>query len=814
MNTEYLDYWDNVSRLQRTINDCVKEHYVPDHLYIAPYLAMVQSSGHGKSRLLIELGLRQPVIYISLGAGNCFPPGYEDMRSFFQSIQTVQDMVGLLCFIYTSAIKNLLELHQDPQNSEKSSTELLALFMDKQSINSKSKVSSIYDPVVLKDRKNLPSKDSLISQLNKLAEAFPEWEIITFVVDEAKILLEKANAYDTTFQLFRRALNDIEKAVNATMPKMFAILSDTSSKVSNFAPPGKLDSSNRKIDSDYEGFKLHHPFFEINSTDVHLMKINDEIVKNQSNRLTEDEYFRYQTFFKLGRCLWFIALGRETRKESIIVDSIRYGTTKILGMTKSEFENLSIKPKEAILAALNIRVPLTLSRSGQLSDDMVASYMNTVSSISENREVGVFGSYLSEPLLAFAASQLSRGTKEFHPENLLDVLQELIVLGLVDTGDLGEQLLALIYIMARDECAFEFQMAECAAERKPHPDKHPLIKVKDLLNMVNPLILSSLKDTEDFLDREKELETARIQRQVKKQKTASNQADTQAKVDAYITKLKANMPARSDNLDLLLDGEVSFCQFLDTETTPNKIDLRESFYRGCAIMCVTNQAGVDLIIPVRIKKTGIRKCLADNAKVAKAAVYEDADNTLQKKLSDEVIFDDATMDKLEMAYNFKVTDIIDLKDDYEFTAICIQSKNRGDEDDYGIDTFYPGVIDENKAVPCISIKHVLRSHCSEIDHMSYQNKPYRHGAIMKGLFLHDALRSRESSRFKTVFTDRFLNKAQEILETKPNAYIHIPRMDSTMASAGHRRFLARVSTKFFENLRKKKISQQTNKSST
>jgi hypothetical protein len=256
-------------------------------------------------------------------------------------------------------------------------------------------------------------------------------------------------------------------------------------------------------------------------------------------------------------------------------DIICFAEKKLLCMEASKLVKQPTIPKEALLAVLNVRIPLTISRSGQLSDEMGASYMRTTRSISSTREIKVFGSYTNEPVLAYVSSRISRWYPEhFSPTKMLGVLQEMISLGLIDTGDLGEQLLALIYIMARDACVISASQ-----------ESHPLLKVEDLLNKLYPNMVSFLKHDENFIANEYLLQ---YQKHAKEELNANPQMTEEQKEQlpwkilsqcgADVKDIRDNQSSRKLNLDLLLDGQVSFSQFLDIENTPNEKQLEEAFY--------------------------------------------------------------------------------------------------------------------------------------------------------------------------------------------------------------------------------------------
>jgi hypothetical protein len=193
--------------------------------------------------------------------------------------------------------------------------------MNLQEIQSISKSRLLFDLSKFKEEKfNI---EILKDKLKEFGAKFPMWSILTLVLDEAKLLLEKISVYDTCFQFVRRALREIDLAI-VGFPRIFVVLADTSSKVSNFSPPGKLDSSTRKYKPADKPLLLHHPYFELNNTDIHLMKIRDEIKKGKKQKFTELEYFKYEIFLR-----WAVLSGI-LFWEGAVINTIEWMTLFVL----------------------------------------------------------------------------------------------------------------------------------------------------------------------------------------------------------------------------------------------------------------------------------------------------------------------------------------------------------------------------------------------------------------------------------------------------------------------------------------------------
>jgi hypothetical protein len=262
--------------------------------------------------------------------------------------------------------------------------------------------------------------------------------------------------------------------------------------------------------------------------------------------------------------------------------------------------------------------------------------MRTIRSISNTREM-IYSAYNREPVLACAAGSLSMTYEQSHPIHLIDTLRMLVLTGLVSVGDQGEQILAYLYIIARDILA---------NDQDSRSQSHPLIKVSALLDQIHYRSCQVLR--------------------------------TDVEKDTH----------RLHNLEMLLDGEVSFCQFIDIEATPNLKMIKEGFYGGTAFISRPNQAGVDILIPVRISKSkSFKSFVLDKSVPAERGIFRNSHDIL---LAASTLLPDPNanlskipepiLSKLKLALKYSLVDIITNHDDFWYSAICIQSKNT-DRDD-------------------------------------------------------------------------------------------------------------------------------------
>jgi len=241
-------------------------------------------------------------------------------------------------------------------------------------------------------------------------------------------------------------------------------------------------------------------------------------------------------------------------------------------------------------------------------------------------------------VLSVASAKISE-TKVFHPKKQLKCLRKTIKVGLVDKGSIGEQMVAYQYILARDRAC------KSAAQ-----NSHPLLTVEKLLNELCVGGVQALEEdvgqsNADPAEREggfsggEQHDDLRGGKQdpepgSKVDQTTSSmrlRSMTAADCEAMSNtkkKPRTDLPiSRTANLRLLLQGLVSFVQFIEINYTPNVSDLLEAYLSGIAYCCRAGQAGIDLIIPVLLPESFEPKgYIPDSGEPAKADVFKSSES--------------------------------------------------------------------------------------------------------------------------------------------------------------------------------------------
>lgn len=273
---------------------------------------------------------------------------------------------------------------------------------------------------------------------------------VVFCIDEARNLLKNRDQYGTPymFRAFRRAMTAVcqdNKAPGLT-DRCFALMLDTTSKVTNFMPTAEHDPSQRwnPQDPNPHASKLFYPIYGIVTF--------DSLADNRSEyRGLNDTLDSVCSMLKLGRPLWASTLENmrnayfpasemltDTEKRFLLGKLVKFAGYK-LGPTDSE----NCDPH---LVLLSQRINLNISEC-DLAEHLVARCMRQILYINQSRTF-VSTIAASEPILSLAASWYMR-----KPDKKLACLKALLphfFQGSINIGDSGEFVAALTLLFTMD----------------------------------------------------------------------------------------------------------------------------------------------------------------------------------------------------------------------------------------------------------------------------------------------------------------------------------------------------------------------------
>jgi hypothetical protein len=235
---------------------------------------------------------------------------------------------------------------------------------------------------------------------------------------------ELSDTISIEFRVFRRAVTEYRK--------VFVVILGTNSSLSVLIPPAERDPSARLLSRNPDsGYSHHLPFVVCGTTDVMI----DRSPK-LSLPLSTYEMFRQ------GRPLWASGPFKLPQQGQ---ELIQYALEKLnAGLAGN------VSSPNTCIAALSVRLSLTILPTAALTFDLVANHMATLLAVDLERRFALI-TYPSEPILAEAAARIWNNDRWLE-RIALPILVHQRRLGVVSPGDAGEVLARLLLLMAMDFC--------------------------------------------------------------------------------------------------------------------------------------------------------------------------------------------------------------------------------------------------------------------------------------------------------------------------------------------------------------------------
>ena len=370
----------------------------------------------------------------------------------------------------------------------------------------------------------------------------------------------------SNFRAFRRALRYLQMALlkskknvgqdtgftsplpkgfeaSSSFPRVFGLLTDTSSRLANFQPAPWLDEQSlRDMGFPPRGNEQFAPISTFTSVDVHSKILKLMCVSDIKSVADPDRLLRF------GRAGWFSVLSQQNDN-----DPVAFAETKLV-CSKDTFlpfakSNPSDRNRLALLAILAPRLAVTAGPTSHEAAELIASHLAVLMTTDENRHV-LRTAYPSEPILAEASANLTSENGWGQP---LRALSDYIKCGIVEGGFRGELLTKIVCLMAIDQAqpkTFDVQ----SSWRFSRP-----VKVSDFLEALIP---------------------------PKKGKT-------------IIERIRAT-PLNDQRLDNFLNGHVFFNHFTRCQGILTMPKLVQAWNRGAGLMCKPCTPSIDHVIPVML----------------------------------------------------------------------------------------------------------------------------------------------------------------------------------------------------------------------
>ena len=306
----------------------------------------------------------------------------------------------------------------------------------------------------------------------RAAYVWPAWIL---AIDEARTLLKGATNDESVFHNLRNTSRHFPQGLDT----IILIMTDSTSKISNFAPPGDVSPSRRHIGNTLRfGTRLFQPFCDITCMDVHVPR-QEKI----------SDLLSYENMCCYGRA----AFGSYARHEPPEAVNARL-QEKLIGHDGT----LDNPGKSACVAILAFLVSLNVNAYAPLAAELTSTHLQKLARISDDRRAVDLISY-AETVLAIAARSLANWTKLFKILNQRGISD-------IDVGAHGETASQILLIIAIGEAEKELKITGLPSETReltvyPVPLFNVLKKLGVYDYLEKPEYLHALQHWEPFLKR-------------------------------------------------------------------------------------------------------------------------------------------------------------------------------------------------------------------------------------------------------------------------------------------------------------------------
>ena len=363
----------------------------------------------------------------------------------------------------------------------------------------------------------------------------------------------------SNFRALRRALHLLIQtwlshvSLNHPVPRIFGIMTDTSSRLTNFQPALWEDNSMKINQLPSMGWAQFDPIFTFTSIDVHSRVSNPPMCVSDV-----DEVANINRLLKFGRPGWWAIYHHYPGK-----NMLQFAATKLTAMQHPSGKlfgsqlnaAMNDKTKLRLLAVLAPRLAISAGPYTQEAAEIVASHLAIVVSADHYRHF-LKTVYPSEPIVAAAAASLT--TRMYGWANTLCALTSYIQTGIVNAGFRGELLTKILCLMAVDESMRDVVLPSSSYWQYAFP-----VKVSVFLDN----LIAAPPGYESFSDA-----------------------------------IRAT-PINDERLDRFLNGHVFFNHFLRMEEKLTMPLLVQAWNRGAALVCKDNTPLIDHVIPVVLDDT-------------------------------------------------------------------------------------------------------------------------------------------------------------------------------------------------------------------
>jgi hypothetical protein len=232
---------------------------------------------------------------------------------------------------------------------------------------------------------------------------------------------------------------------DSLIPRIFGLVTDTSSHLMNFQP-ALWEANSLKVNQlPPMGEQQFDPIYNFMSIDVHSRMLNEPTCISDVAEIA-----KFDRLVKFGRPGWWAIHHHYSNK-----NMLEFARMKLTGMQNSDelfyapvLGRTKDKKRLRLLSVLAPRLALTTGPYTREAAEIVASHLAIVVSADHHRHF-LSTTYPSEPLVAAASASLTY--KRYGWANTLSALTTYVQTGIVDAGYRGELLTKILCLMAVDE---------------------------------------------------------------------------------------------------------------------------------------------------------------------------------------------------------------------------------------------------------------------------------------------------------------------------------------------------------------------------
>jgi hypothetical protein len=432
---------DVLGKFSNHLDQCSRLILESSHQYYAAYTVLFQSSGMGKTHLLLKTLEHRYGLYL------CFRSTADSLN--YPPRSPIADWVvgntdhwhvhgrsiyGFPMLRFASIIVASQKLFEKWYNEPNKKESTPKAWLDHMEGNDGFQAfgeellelaQSEVQEIIKKDDSKRLNADYVFDSIEEFRE--PPF---LFCIDEGRELLPN-NAFQDVSRCFKTSY--------AQSKHYFGIFTDTLSTLINFAPHRSAETatSARGAPSS-SGDHLLPPFCDVLNIDTN--------VKGDGSQALET----------YGRPLWK-RYAEELGKVEPLTDKVYTGLRDFarLKLLKTKRQNaqlhtLSVNQKRvASLACLACRASIFVSPGRRLAGELVGGHMAVCCHVYEEREAMIIG-YPSEPILADASAAVLKTNSLTGWKTALPELQRAIETAEVDTGKVGEVVQRIIFLLAID----------------------------------------------------------------------------------------------------------------------------------------------------------------------------------------------------------------------------------------------------------------------------------------------------------------------------------------------------------------------------